>query len=323
MVGVCFGVDVSDKDNGADLRGGAMEMPTSLTDIFGKIDSVMHYELFELNQQPITPASLAIFIVVVVAFLMISRLLTRGLLKRLLTRFNIEPGIRFTMVRIAHYILMVIGVIFGFQFIGIDLSGLAVIFGLLSVGIGFGLQNITSNFMAGLILLFERPIKVGDRITVGDTEGDVLAINMRSTTVKSLNNIAIIVPNSDFISSNVINWSHGDLKTRLVAEVGVSYDSDVDKVLRALLEVAEENPHVLDRPKPDVLFRSFGDSAWNMAMRVWIANPKQYNKVLSDLNIAIVHKFREYGIEIPFPQRDLHVRSPLPIPFASGREKVD
>jgi small-conductance mechanosensitive channel len=217
---------------------------------------------------------------------------------------------------------MIIGVIFGFQFVGIDLSGLAVIFGLLSVGIGFGLQNITSNFMAGLILLFERPIKVGDRVTVGDTEGDVMAINMRSTTVKSLNNIAIIVPNSDFISSKVINWSHSDLKTRLVVEVGVSYNSDVDKVLQALREVAEENSHVLDRPKPDVLFRSFGDSSWNMAMRVWIANPKQYYKIMSDLNIAIVRKFREYGIEIPFPQRDLHVRSPLPVPFASERNSA-
>ena len=124
-----------------------------------------------------------------------------------------------------------------FQFVGINLSGLAVIFGLLSVGIGFGLQNVTSNFIAGLILLFEQPIKIGDRIMVGDTEGDVLEINIRSTTIRSLNNVSIIVPNSEFVSSNVVNWSHGDPKIRLVVEVGVSYQSDLDTVLRSLQEV--------------------------------------------------------------------------------------
>lgn len=296
-----------------------MSFPDSLTDILATIEKVMHYQLFELNNQPVTLASLTVFLFIVVAFFVVSRLLTRTLLRRLLMRFNIESGIRFTMVRVSHYILMIIGVIFAFQFVGVNLSGLAVIFGLLSVGIGFGLQNITSNFIAGLILLFERPIKVGDRITVGDTEGDVRAINMRSTTVNSLNNIAIIVPNSDFISTPVINWSHGDPKTRLVVDVGVSYSSDIDLVLRALREVAVENPQVLKYPEPDVLFRGFGDSSWNMQLRVWIADPKQYYTIQSEINIAIARKFRDYSIEIPFPQRDLHVRSPLPVPFADRR----
>ncbi len=293
-----------------------MTFPKALTDILTTIDKVMHYQLFELNKQPVTLASLTVFLLIVVAFFVISRLLTRTLLKRLLMRFHIESGIRFTMVRISHYILMIIGVIFAFQFVGVNLSGLAVIFGLLSVGIGFGLQNITSNFIAGLILLFERPIKVGDRITVGDTEGDVQSINMRSTTVNSLNNIAIIVPNSDFISTRVINWSHGDLKTRLVVDVGVSYSSDVELVLKSLREVADENSLVLRVPEPDVLFRGFGDSSLNMQLRVWIADPTRYYNIQSEINIAIARKFREKSIEIPFPQRDLHIRSPLPVPFA-------
>jgi small-conductance mechanosensitive channel len=199
--------------------------------------------------------------------------------------------------------------------VGIDLSGLAVIVGLLSVGIGFGLQNITSNFISGLILLFERPIKIGDRITVGHTEGDVIAINMRSTTIRSLNNISIIVPNSEFVSSQVINWSHGDPKVRLDVHVGVSYHSDLDAVIQALREVAEESPSVLKNPEADVLFSGFGDSSWNMELRVWLEDPKKYYLTRSEINCAIVHKFREYGIEIPYPQRDLHVRSPLSMPF--------
>jgi len=190
-----------------------------------------------------------------------------------------------------------------------------VIIGLLSVGIGFGLQNITSNFISGIILLFERPIKIGDRISVGHTEGDVTAINMRSTTIRSLNNISIIVPNTEFISSQVINWSHGDPKVRLDVQVGVSYHSDLDAVIRALREVAEESPTVLKNPVPDVLFSGFGDSSWNMELRVWLQDPKTYYSTRSEINCAIVHKFRQYGIEIPYPQRDLHVRSPLPIPF--------
>jgi len=207
-----------------------------------------------------------------------------------------------------------VGTIVAFQFIGIDLSGLMVVFGFLSVGIGFGLQNLTSNFISGLILLFERPIKVGDRVTVGDTEGDIEEINMRSTTVRSLNNISIIVPNSEFISSTVINWSHTDLKIRLDIDVGVSYNSDLDLVLRSLQEIAVENAEVLKEPTPEVLFIAFGDSSWNLRLRVWLNDPKRHQRVRSDINCAIVRKFRERGIEIPFPQRDLHIRSPLPLP---------
>ena len=230
-------------------------------------------------------------------------------------RFQIEESKTYTMLRINHYIIMIIGSIVAFQFVGINLSGLAVIFGLLSVGIGFGLQNVTSNFIAGLILLFEQPIKIGDRIMVGDTEGDVLEINIRSTTIRSLNNVSIIVPNSEFVSSNVVNWSHGDPKIRLVVEVGVSYQSDLDTVLRSLQEVAEEHPEVLKNPEPDVIFRNFGDSSWNMVLRAWIKHPYKHHIVRSELNCAIVWKFRENHVEIPFPQRDLHVRSAQPIPI--------
>ncbi len=281
----------------------------------GTVGDVLNFTLFELNQTPVTITSIMMFIIGMLLFYILSRILTRFLLQRLLARFQVDRGTSYMLVRITHYIIMIIGAIISFQFIGISLSGLAVIFGLLSVGIGFGLQNVTSNFVAGLILLLERPIKIGDRVLVGETEGDVTEINIRSTTIRSLNNISIIVPNSEFVSTNVVNWSHGDTSVRLIIDVGVSYQSDLDTVLRCLHEVAEENPAVLDDPKPDVLLAGFGDSSWNMKLRAWIDHPKNHYVIRSELNCEIVRKFRKNGVEIPFPQRDLHVRSSMTIPM--------
>jgi small-conductance mechanosensitive channel len=281
---------------------------------------LFRYKLFEINRTPVTLSSIVMFIVVITIFYILSRLLQNLLRNKVLAHLRVDKGTQFTMSRIGHYLVMIIGLIVAFQFIGIDLSGLAVIVGLLSVGIGFGLQNITSNFIAGIILLFERPIKIGDRVTIGRTEGDIVAINMRSTTVQSLNNIAIIVPNSEFISTQVINWSHGDPKVRLVVEVGVSYHSDLDLVVRALREVAHESPYVLKTPEPDVLLSSFGDSAWNMELRVWLPDPYQYYFIRSEINCATVRKFKQLGIEIPYPQRDLNIRSPLPVPFVVSKD---
>jgi small-conductance mechanosensitive channel len=291
------------------------------SELLALIDRIFQMKLFEINKTPITLTSVIMFMVMIALFGLLARFLSRVLVARILSRLAIEEGTRYNLMRLTQYTVMVIGAIIAFQFIGIDLSGLAVIFGLLSVGIGFGLQNVTSNFVAGLILLFERPIKVGDRVTVGDQEGDVVEINIRSTTIRSLNNIAIIVPNSEFISSKVINWSYEDPKVRLDIDVGVSYDSDLDTVLRSLHEVGEENPEVLRTPAPEVLLMGFGDSAWNMRLRVWIDNPKRHQQVRSALNCAIVHKFRANSVEIPFPQRDLHVRSPLPVPLMAANQQ--
>jgi small-conductance mechanosensitive channel len=284
------------------------------SDIFSFADKIFQYHLFQINQTWITPSSLIMFAMVVVIFLIISKLLEKFVFKHLMPRFQIDRGTQFNLTRVSHYLIMTVGAFVAFQFVGIDLSGLAVIFGLLSVGIGFGLQNVTSNFVAGLILLFERPIKIGDRVSVGDTEGDIIAINMRATTVRSLNNITIIVPNSEFISQQVVNWSHGDPKIRLDVGVGVSYQSDLDTVIRCLEEVAAESPDVLKNPKGEVILRDFGDSSWNMQLRVWLPEPYEYYRIKSRLNKAIVGKFRKNKVEIPFPQRDLHLRSTIPFP---------
>ncbi|MGD8780153.1 MAG: mechanosensitive ion channel [Ignavibacteria bacterium] len=270
---------------------------------------VIYFPIFNINQTEITPLSIIIFILIFVLFHFVAKFVTSKLLSKILVKFKIEQGLVFTLQRVSQYIIVFIGMVVAFQFIGIDLSGLAVILGFLSVGIGFGLQNVTSNFISGLILLFERPINVGDRVTVGNTEGDVININIRSTTIRTLNNISIIVPNSEFISSNVTNWSHGDKKIRVDLGVGVSYNSELDTVLKVLKQVALENKDVLNGPEPEVHLTNFGDSSWDMTLRVWIPDPKLYYYVRSDLNCEIVRKFRENNIEIPFPQRDLHLRS--------------
>ncbi|GJQ63940.1 MAG: mechanosensitive ion channel protein MscS [Melioribacteraceae bacterium] len=289
-------------------------------EILNYADEMLNFTLFNINTNAISIAELFKFMVILSVFLLFSRMLKKRFLKNLLNRFHIEEGLQFTLIRISQYIIISIGFIVAFQFIGVDLSALAVIFGFLSVGIGFGLQNIASNFISGLILLFERPIRVGDRVTVSDKEGDVMNINIRSTTIRSLNNISIIVPNSEFISSPVINWSHGDTRIRVDLDVGVSYNSNLEVVLRSLKEVALENKEVLKTPEPEVHFVSFGDSSWDMRLRVWTDNPKRYYYLRSDINCAIVKKFRENNIEIPFPQRDLHVRSTVPLPTRVDKE---
>jgi small-conductance mechanosensitive channel len=285
------------------------------TTILDYIDKIFHYHLFQINQTWVTPSSIIMFIVLIALFFLASRLLQKLFIVHLLNRFNLDKSTQYNLTRVIHYIIMITGAVVAFQFIGINLSGLAVIFGLLSVGIGFGLQNIVSNFISGLILLFERPVKIGDRVTVGDTQGDVLSINMRSTTIRSLNNISIIVPNSDLITTQVINWSHGDPKVRLDVDIGVSYESDLDSVLKTLQEIASENQDVLKKPEPEVIFMNFGDSSWNFQLRVWLKDPYDYYRIRSDINCSIVRKFRKNKIEIPFPQRDLHIRSPIPVPL--------
>lgn len=280
------------------------------------IDQVLNYTIFQIKETPVTVISILIFILFITGFIMLGVMARKALNRKILRHFHIDEGTSYTLSRITQYTIITIGALVSFQFVGIDLSGLAVIFGLLSVGIGFGLQNVTSNFISGLIILFERPISVGDRVTVSNIEGDVTEINIRSTKVRTVNNISIIVPNSEFVSKDVINYSHGDPTYRLDIDVGVSYGSDLETVLKAMGEVADENSHVLENPAAEVHLIGFGDSSWNMQLRAWIGDVKHYPKIRNELNQSIVRKFREYGVEIPFPQRDLHVRSSIPLPLS-------
>jgi small-conductance mechanosensitive channel len=248
-------------------------------------------------------------VVFIAAILLLARTARRILLKQILSKTPLDLGIQHAVATFTQYLVLVIGFMVGLPTVGIDLSALTFIAGAVGVGVGFGLQNITNNFISGIIILFERPIKIGDRIEVGDVNGDVVHIAARSTTVRTNDNIAIIIPNSSFISSNVINWSHGDSKVRFRVPVGVAYNSDVKTVERLLLEVAKENENVLEDPPSRVVFKEFGESALKFELRVWSSRLLHRRGVLiSQLNFAIFEKFKEHGIQIPYPQRDLHFK---------------
>jgi len=290
-------------------------------EIWGYIQDVLNFQLFMVSEAPITVASVLVFLLFITLSILSGVWIRRTLNRRIFKRFKIDSGTSYTLSRITQYLVISIGILISFNFVGINLSSLTVIFGLLSVGIGFGLQNVTSNFISGLIILFERPISVGDRVMVNNIEGDITEINIRSTMVRTVNNISIIVPNSEFVSKDVINYSHGDPTYRLDINVGVAYGSDLDDVLKALKEVADENSSVMREPEPEVHLIEFGDSSWNMQLRGWIPDVKHYPRIRNELNQAIVRTFRKYKVEIPFPQRDLHVRSSVTLPVDDAKEK--
>jgi len=239
---------------------------------------------------------------------LLARTSRRVLLKQILSKTPLDLGVQHAVATFTQYLVLAFGLLVGLPTVGINLSALSFLAGAIGVGVGFGMQNITNNFISGIIILFERPIKIGDRIEVGDVNGDVVHIAARSTTVRTNDNIAIIIPNSSFISSNVINWSHGDSKVRFRVPVQVAYDTDVRLVEKLLLEVAKDNENVLEDPPPRVIFKEFGDSALNFELRVWSSRLLHRRGVLiSQINFAIFEKFRDEGIRIPYPQRDLHL----------------
>ncbi len=263
--------------------------------------------LFEVGGEAITPMHLLVLALVLLATLYVARL-TRALLERRLLRAA-ESGARYTFVRLAQYTVWWLGAMLGLRVLNIDPTGIALAAGVLGVGAGLGLQGVVANFVAGLVLLFERPIKIRDRVTVENIEGSVVAISFRSTTIVTNDNIAVIVPNSDFINRSVINWSHSDRNVRIHAPVGVAYGSDVALVSRVLLAVAAETPGALASPAPEVRFTEFGESSLNFELLVWTDEPEQHHALRSRLNFAIDAGFRKAGVQIPFPQRDLHLRS--------------
>lgn len=283
--------------------------------IYRSVMDFLQYPVFPLGKEDVTLASLLFLVISLILLFYLSSKFRNLLQNRILARYNIDIGVRQAISTIVRYIILVLGLVIIIQSAGIDLSFLAILAGALGVGIGFGLQNITNNFVSGLVILFERPVKVGDRIELtnpaGDTiSGDVINISARASTIMTNDNIAIIVPNSNLISSTVINWSYNDRKVRFRFPVGVHYKEDPEKVRKLLMEVALENDGVLKTPPPDVQFHEFGDSSLNFLLRVWTSKYIQRRGYLqSQLYYAIHKKFKEHNIEIPYPQRDLHLRS--------------
>ncbi len=228
---------------------------------------------------------------------------------RILQVTRISRGSQEAVAVIAKYLLIVLGTIVLVQVWGIDLSSLTIIFSALGVGIGFGLQDIAKNFGSGLILLFERPIRVGDFVSVGNIEGTVVRIGARSTVLRNLDQVSIILPNSRFLEDEVTNWNYENAVSRIRIPVSVAYGCDISEVKAALLKAPKGHSDVLRTPEPIVFFLGFGESSFNFELRVWIPEPMAQYRVKSDLFFRIEELFRERKIEIPFPQRDLHVRS--------------
>ncbi len=219
-----------------------------------------------------------------------------------------DKGTRFAIVTITRYLVFVLAYSMAILTLHISFSSLGYVFAALSVGLGFGLQEIVSNFVSGLILFFERPVRVGDFVTVGDTLGVVEKISIRATEVLNLDRQVIIIPNRLFITQEVTNWSHNDDFIRRTIEVGVAYGSDVEQVRDILYDVALKNARVRKSPPVEILMMEFGDSSLNFLVRVF-TTIQERNTVMHEINSEITRRFAEEGIEIPFPQQDLHVRS--------------
>jgi small-conductance mechanosensitive channel len=236
------------------------------------------------------------------------RIWRRILKRRMLVNSGMDPGLQESIAAISGYTLWGLAILAALNAVGVASTSIAVAVGALGIGLGFGLQNIFNNFMSGIILLFERPIQVGDVIEINGIWGKVAKINFRSTVVQSFDNASLVIPNSDFISNQLINWSFKDTRLRRNISIGVGYGSDVNLVRDTLLAIAADNPKILKYPAPDVLFEDFGDSALLFKLRVW-STTDQCLAAETEIRFEIDRLFRELGIEIPFPQRDIHIRS--------------
>jgi potassium efflux system protein len=241
--------------------------------------------------------------------LLLSRTLTRLMQRRIAKKAYLDPGLRYTMGRLIQYLIITLGTLLSLKAaFNLDLTSIAVVFTALSVGIGFGLQYIAADIASGFILLFERPVRVGDRISIGKEEGDVQSINLRTTVLTTNDRVSVIIPNSKLVRDHLINWSYGDPRARLSIPVGVAYGSNVELVSKTLLQATEDVDNVLRDPPPKVQFLRFNDWSLDFRLLVWTNRPRLHTQIRSDINYRIERLFREQGIEIPFPQTELRFR---------------
>ncbi len=264
---------------------------------------------FKVGEVEISVSTLFTGLVVFGLGLLVTRHAKNWLNVRIIDRSRLDPGVKNSITTGVGYFGIIVSASLAIAYAGIDLSNLALIAGALSVGIGFGLQNIVNNFVSGLILLVERPVKVGDWIGVGGYDGFVKRISVRATELETLDRQSVVVPNAELINSSVTNWMLKDKVGRISVCVGVSYSSDEMQVREVLLDVAKAHPDVVASPGPDVIFQDFGESSLDFELRVFLRDVGRMVPVSSDLRFAIRKALREADIEIPFPQRDLHVRT--------------
>lgn len=270
------------------------------------------FSSFSMSGAKVSVARMVEALVVVFLGLAASSSLRDFLDRKIFPRTPFDRGVRLAINSGLHYGILLLIASMVIQAFGVGSESIKWFAGFIGIGVGFGMQNVVNNLASGVILLVERPIKPGDRVRVGSFEGEVTRISVRATTIRSLDNVETIVPNSELVGTSVTNWNFSDDHVRLGIPVGVAYGSDVKRVRDSLLAVAQKHQLVLRRPPPEVRFQNFGDSSLNFELMVWTAQPHLGPRIHSDLNYAIDAEFRRKGIEIPFPQRDLHIRSGLP-----------
>ena len=264
----------------------------------------------------ITIINIAYLVIFLVFFIFVSRIIRDTLQNRILPRTRLDIGARASFVNIVIYTFWILAIYTGINILGINLSSLAFMAGALGIGIGFGLQNVVNNFVSGIILLFDPSIQVGDMVQIGDDWGTVNRINIRTTIIQTFDNASLIIPNSEMVSNKVTNWSFKDPKVRRHVDVGVAYGSDVQLVHKILLQIVNDMPEIMNDPAPRVDFTDFADSALIFRIRFWITSPEFWLAAPTELRFKIDEEFKKNGIEIAFPQQDIHIRS------ASGLDEI-
>ena len=295
----------------------AVILPSFISSLSAEPRRLLLYSFFKIGPLAITPLFLLKAVVFISLLITVAHWLQKLVVGRLVRHLNISDAQKFALGRFTTYLLFLGGLFIGMQSLGVNLNSLVVFGGAVGVGIGLGLQNVVSNFVAGLILLIEQPIRIGDRVENKGVLGDVVRIAARSTWIRTNDNLINIIPNNDFINNPITNWTANDPNVRISIPVGVSYNSDPEHIRELLLAAAAANPDVLKEPAPDVMFTDYGDNSLNFSLRVWTATKAHIPIVLkSALYFALFKTFSEQGVELPFPQRDLHLRSSdIPLPF--------
>jgi potassium efflux system protein len=261
------------------------------------------------GDEAVTLGSLATAVLVAVLTVIVTRNVPGLLEIVILRRLPLDRGVRFAITTLLRYTLAVVGIVWACSAVGIGWSKVQWLIAAMTVGLGFGLQEIFANFVSGLIILFEQPIRVDDVVTIAEVTGKVSKIRIRATTIRRWDQRELVVPNKEFITGRLINWTLSDNVLRREFVVGLAYGSDIAKAEKLLYEVARANPLVLEDPPPVVIFKSFGDNSLEFELRVYITGIDNYVPVWHGINCAIDAAFREAGIEIAFPQRDIHIRS--------------
>ena len=264
---------------------------------------------FNLGGQRISLGLVIISTVILYGSFVASSIIQKLLMDQVLAKRGVETGVRVSIVRLVHYVLVFIGFVVALMALGFEFTKLTIILSAFGIGIGFGLQGIVNNFVSGLILLFERPVRVGDYIELTGRWAEIKNIGLRATTVQTFDQADVIIPNADLVSNQVINWTLSNRRVRLIIPVGVAYGSDISLVMETLMMCADSNANVAKTPKPQVLFLSFGESSLDFELRVWVPDAEERLTVKSELHQQIDRSFRDAKIEIAFPQRDLHLRS--------------